>query len=258
VRNARANFDLKRVTSGRFQALVRTGVVSQQEADQALSDLQQAAATLHELEADQRYENITADLEGVVTARYADAGTLIPQSTGGSLTGSTPIVALSVLSPLRVYVDLPQSQAPFVKDGDQAVVTVPEYPGRRFTGAVTRHPPALATATRTMLVEVDLPNDDGALLPGMYAQVSIAVSGRSRVPTVPDDVLVFRDGRVFVPVVDGDRLRVVPVALGFDDGRTSEVVEGLSGGELTATNVGQTARDGEPVAVHQPDVPAAR
>ena len=256
VRNARASFELKKVTTERFEALRRAGVVAQQEADQARSDFLQAAATLRELEAQQAYKEIAADQDGVVTARYADPGTLVPQSTAGSMIGNTPILALSVLSPLRVYVDLPQSQAPFVRDGDQAVVTVEEYPGRRFTGAVTRHPPALATATRTMLVEVDLPNDDGALLPGMYAQVTLSLAGRERPPVVPDDVLIFRDGRTWVPVVAGDTLRVVEVALGYDDGRMSEITQGLTGDELIAANVGQTARDGEKVQVRE--LPAAR
>jgi multidrug efflux system membrane fusion protein len=116
---------------------------------------------------------------------------------------------------------------------------------------VTRHPEALAPATRTMRVEVDLPNEDRALLPGMYAQITIEVSGRPAAPRVPDDTLIFRDGRTWVPVVDAGRLRVVPVTLGYDDGRESEVVDGLAGDELIATDVGQTARDGEPVEVRQ-------
>jgi RND family efflux transporter MFP subunit len=158
---------------------------------------------------------------------------------------------MATLSPLRVYVDVPQLQAPFVRDGDETVVTVTEYPGRRFPASVTRHPEALSPATRTMRVEVDLPNEDRTLLPGMYAQVSIEVSGRPAAPRVPDDTLIFRDGKTWVPVVDAGRLRVVPVTLGYDDGRESEVVEGLAGDELIATDVGQTARDGEAVEVRE-------
>jgi RND family efflux transporter MFP subunit len=251
VRNAEANYDLKRVTDERFQALRRDGVVSQQEADQAHADVAQAKASLEELRALQRYERITAEFDGIVTARYLDPGTLVPQATTGSLAASTAVVAMATLSPLRVYVDVPQLQAPFVRDGDEAVVTVTEYPGRRFPASVTRHPEALAPATRTMRVEVDLPNEDRALLPGMYAQITIEVSGRPAAPRVPDDTLIFRDGRTWVPVVDAGRLRVVPVTLGYDDGRESEVVDGLAGDELIATDVGQTARDGEPVEVRQ-------
>jgi RND family efflux transporter MFP subunit len=195
------------------------------------------------------YLQITADVDGVVTARYADPGTLIPASTSGGVGASTPVVAVATLSPVRVYVDLPQADAPFVKDGDDAVVTVTEYGGRRFAGAVTRHPQALTAGTRTMLVEVDLPNEDSALLPGMYTQVEIALTGRRAALRIPDDVLIFRGGKTMVPIVDGDKLRVVEVALGYDDGRSSEVLSGLEGDELVAMNVGQTAKDGELVSV---------
>jgi RND family efflux transporter MFP subunit len=256
VRNAHANFDLRRATDQRFETLRRSGVASQQDADQAHADFLQAVATLKQVEALQEYLRITADFDGAVTARYADPGTLIPQSTSGGVAASTPVLAMATLSPLRVYVDLPQANAPYVRDGDPAVVTVTEYAGREFPGAVTRHPQALASATRTMLVEVDLPNDDGALLPGMYAQVSIELAGRETTMRVPDDVLIFRDGKTFVPVVDGNALRVVPVTLGYDDGRLSEVVAGLAGDEVLAMNVGQTARDGEVVQVRDPQAAA--
>jgi RND family efflux transporter MFP subunit len=256
VRNAQASYDLRRATDERFQALLKTGVASRQDADQARADFLQAAATLRQLQALHEYLRITADVDGVVTARSADPGTLIPASTTGNVGAATPILTIATLSPVRVYVDVPQADAPYVKDGDQAVVTVGEYGGRRFTGAVTRHPQALAAGTRTMLVEVDLPNDDGALLPGMYAQVDVALAGRRSTLRIPDDVLIFRGGKTWVPVVDGDTLRVVEVALGYDDGRTSEVVSGLTGDELVALNVGQTAKDGENVAVRE-QTPAA-
>lgn len=259
VRNAQANADLKRATDRRFAALRTSGVVSQQDADQSRADTLSAEATLKQLQALHEYLKITAEFDGVVTARYADPGTLIPQATGGGIGASTPILAMTTLSPLRVYVDLPQAEARYVRDGDQAVVTVSEYGGRRFGGAVTRHPQALASATRTMLVEVDLTNDDRALLPGMYAQVEITLTGRTSAVRVPDDVLIFRDGKTWVPVIDGEHLRVVEVHLGYDDGRLSEVTDGLTGDERLAMNVGQTAKDGELVRVQErPDAAQAK
>ncbi len=251
VRNAQANFDLRKATNERYQALLKSGVASRQDADQARADFLQAGATLRQLQALAEYLQITADVDGVVTARYADPGTLIPASTSGGVGASTPVVAIATLSPVRVYVDVPQADAPFVKDGDEAVVTVTEYGGRRFTGAVTRHPQALTAGTRTMLVEVDLPNDDGVLLPGMYAQIEIALTGRRSALRIPDDILIFRGGKTMVPIVEGDKLRVVEVALGYDDGRSSEVLSGLEGDELVAMNVGQTAKDGELVSVRE-------
>ncbi len=251
VRNAQANFDLRRATDERFESLRKSGVASQQDADQARADFLQAGATLRQLQALHEYLRITADVDGVVTARTADPGTLIPSSTSGGVGASTPVLSLATLSPVRVYVDVPQADARYVKDGDAAVVTVTEYGGRRFTGAVTRHPQALAAGTRTMLVEVDLPNEDGTLLPGMYAQVDVTLTGRTSALRIPDDVLIFREGKTWVPVIDGDKLRVVEVTLGYDDGRWSEVLSGLTGDEALALNVGQTAKDGELVAVRE-------
>lgn len=96
-----------------------------------------------------------------------------------------------------------------------------------------------------MLVEVDLPNDDESLLPGMYAHVDISLDGNSGAPMVADDSLVFNGGSVFVPVIANNHVRLVKVKLGLDDGIKSEVVEGLTGNEMVAINLGQVARDGQ-------------
>ncbi|MGH7879507.1 MAG: efflux RND transporter periplasmic adaptor subunit, partial [Candidatus Binataceae bacterium] len=157
----------------------------------------------------------------------------------------TALLALATLSPLRIYADVPQSVAPFVKDGDPATITVTEYPGRVFEGNVTRHPEALTAATRTMLVEVDLTNDDRALLPGMYARLNLRATVPEGPPLVPDDALVFRDGKPYVPLVRDNRLRLAEVTLGYDDGINVEVTRGVAPQDLVAINVGQAARDGE-------------
>ncbi len=204
-------------------------------------------ATLGQLRALQRYEVIRAPFSGIVTARNADPGALIPEATAGSVNAAVPILSMATLSPLRVYVELPQSQAPFVKDGDPATVMTSEYPGREFKGTVTRHPTALANETRTMLAEIDLPNRDSALYPGMYVQVSVEITAPLGAPQVPDDALIFQNGKVYVPTVQNGRLRLREVTLGYDNGRAVEVTRGLAGDELVAMNVGQTAHDGEAV-----------
>jgi multidrug efflux pump subunit AcrA (membrane-fusion protein) len=110
---------------------------------------------------------------------------------------------------------------------------------------VTRHPEALANDTRTMLVEVDLPNEDLALLPGMYARVDISVSGSSGAPLIPDDALIFKNGKTYVPVVKDNRIHLVEVELGQDDGIRCQVTRGLNGDEMVAINLGQSATEGE-------------
>jgi RND family efflux transporter MFP subunit len=167
--------------------------------------------------------------------------------------GAREIFTLATIKPVRVYVHMPQDDSAFVNDGDPARVTVSQLPGKIFTGTVTRHSNALAQSTRTMVVEVDLRNDDAILLPGMYAHVSIGVSGSAQTPLVPDDALVFRDGKTFVPVIKDDRIHLTEVELGQDDGIHCQIVQGLSGDELVAINLGQAAIDGELVRTQLAD-----
>jgi membrane fusion protein, multidrug efflux system len=246
VANARASYELARITDQRNQALVRFGVVAQQQADNAHAQMKEAKAGLDQLIATQAYEAIHAPFNGIVTARYVDPGALIPEAT--SQPGAvTPIISIATLSSLRIYSDVPQSTAPFIRNGDPAAVTVTEYPLRVFAGTVTRHSNALTSETRTMLVEVDLPNNDQALYPGMYATVKFQVNVSAGAPLVPDDALIFRNGKPFVPVVRNGHLKLAPVNLGYDDGVNVEITEGVTEQDVVAVNVGQSARDGEPV-----------
>src|SRR6266849_392681 len=246
VADARSYYWLQAVTDRRYQELVRQSVVPQQTADTSHATMLQAKDAYQQELAMQSYEIVRAPFDGIVTARYVDPGTLIPQSTSPSASNS-PIVSLATVAPLRVYAYAPQSLSPFIKDGDPATITVSEFSGRQFTGAVTRHPDALDQNTRTMLVEVDLPNTDRSLYPGMYAEMQLTARVTASGVTAPDDALVFRDNKVYVPVVRDNHLRLVEVTLGHDNGYKVEVNGDLQAGELVAMNVGEAARDGEPV-----------
>jgi RND family efflux transporter MFP subunit len=245
VANARATYNLNLVTDQRYQTLAQEGVFARQTADESHNTMLASQATLNQYLAMETYKVITAPFSGVVTARYVDPGALIPQATTSA--ANTPLLALATLSPLRVYADVPQPVAPFVHDGDSASVTVGEYPGRVFPGKVARHPEALAIATRTMLVEVDLPNREQLLFPGMYAKVVLHISAPTQARMVPDDALIFRDGKPYVPVVRENRLKLVPVTLGFDDGVNVQINGEVADQDLIALSVGQSARDGERV-----------
>jgi len=248
VADARSFYWLQLVTDRRNQVLVRQGVVAQQIADDSHSAMLQAKAAYEQQLAMQQYEVVRSPFDGIVTARFVDPGTLIPQSTTpSSTTSNSPVVALATTAPLRVYAYVPQSLSPFIKDGESANITVTEFPDRNYSGTVTRHPDALDQTTRTMLVEVDLPNPDRSLYPGMYADMKMTAQVTAARITVPDDALVFRDNKVYLPVVRNNRLNLVEVTLGHDDGYTVEVSGDLKSGEMVAMNVGQAARDGEPV-----------
>lgn len=252
VANARANYDIQALTSQRNQELVTRALIARQVADESRATMLQAQAALEQLQALQRYKVIRAPLDGVVSARYVDPGALIPQAT--TPTSASPIVALATLSPVRVYADVPQSAVPLIQNGAPVTITVTGYPGREFKGSVTRHPDVLRPATRTMLVEIDVPNEDLSLLPGMYAKVTFNVAVPSGPPLVPDDALIFQGGNVYVPVVRDNRLHLAQVTLGYDDGRLVEV-QGVGPDDVVAVNLGQSAHEGEavqPVPLAQP------
>jgi membrane fusion protein, multidrug efflux system len=245
VADAKANYWLQKVTDTRYQVLVSQQVVPQQTADNSHAAMLQAWATYEQLLALQSYEVIRAETDGIITARDVDPGALIPQVTSPGST--TPIVELATLHPLRVYADVPQDLATFIKDGDPASVTVTQYPGRTFYGEVTRHPEALSQDTRTMRVEVDLLNKDSALYPGMYATVVLKVASADNVPRVPDDALIFRGGATYVPLVERDRIHLAKVILGDDTGQTVEIASGIPAGSLIAVNVGNGVEEGDQV-----------
>jgi RND family efflux transporter MFP subunit len=252
--NARHNLWLQRITNRRNQGLLRTHAVSQQVVDNSEGAMLQAEATYRQMLAMQSYEVIKAPFDGLVTERYFDPGALIAQTTTPaqsellshlSLT-TTPIVSLATTRPLRVYASVPQHVAKFIHDGDPATVGVEHYPRGGFSGSITRHPQALDPTTRMMLIEVDIPNPDGQIYPGMYGTISLAIRLAESVPLVPDDALIFRQGQVFVPVIRNSLVHLAPVSLGYDNGYTIEAT-GVSPGDTVALNLGQAAIDGERV-----------
>jgi membrane fusion protein, multidrug efflux system len=244
TRNARATYDIAAITDRRYQELVKESVVPQQTADEYHAQMLEDYATWRQYVATQQYERVFAPYDGMITVRNLHPGALVGSASAAN-TSTPAIYEMATLKPLRVYVYLPQPLSPFVRDGDRAVVTVSEYPDRDFVGTVTRHPEALDQNTRTMQIEVDLPNHDLALYPGMYAMVKITIHGSKQSPKVPDEALIFNNDETFVPIVRENRIHLVKVTLGLDDGINCEVTRGLSGDETVALGMGQTAQEGE-------------
>lgn len=245
VEDAKAKYWLQQVTDARNQKLVKLGVIPLEAADTSHAALLQARNAYLQLKAMQAYETIRAPFTGVVTARYADPGALIPQATTSA--APTPILELASLKPLRVYAQVPQSQALFIHAGDPAVVTIPELPAQEFKGSVARIAKMLTAQTRTMLVEVDLPNQDQTLYPGMYAKLKFSITANPTTPLAPDAALVFKNSKTYLPVVRGNRVHLVEVKLGYDDGTNVEILSGLERNDLVAINMGQAVQNGEVV-----------
>jgi RND family efflux transporter MFP subunit len=250
---------LESVTDTRDQGLVRKQGISQQIADNSRGAMLQARDSYRQLRALQSYEVITAPFDGIVTARYVDPGVLVAQTITPTRTyllshlteTASPVVQLATLSPLRVYASAPQNVANFIDNGTPSVISVVQRPGKDISAQVTRHPHALDPATRMMLVEVDIPNTDGALYPGMYGTMTLTVKVPTSAPLVPDDELIFRDGKVFVPLVRNSEIHLAPVTLGFDNGYSVEATSGITMDDQIALNLGQSATEGERVQALQ-------
>jgi RND family efflux transporter MFP subunit len=261
-RTAQAALEIAKITDDRNQELVRDNAVSRQAADRSRADMLIAQSHLQRLKVLLDYRQLRAPFSGVVVARNYDPGALVPAATTATASAALPVVIVAKIDRLRVYMYVPQSDATFVRIGDPAQITFDEFPGRVFDGRVSRFTRALDAGTRTMLTEIDLTNTDLRLMPGMYAQVRLRRQQPKLYPVVPDEALVFQNEKVFVPVVtEENRIHLLPVTLGFDDGTEVQITTGLTGDETIALGVGQTVTEGQlvqPVASReQKTVPPA-
>jgi RND family efflux transporter MFP subunit len=259
LQQARANEQLAKVTADRWDKLAKRGAVSRQENDtyqaqylaqqanvQALekavaaakSNIAASQANLNRLSQLQGFENVTAPFAGVITLRNIDTGTLISE-------GNTLLFRMAQTDRLRTFVNVPQADAESVRVGQTARLTISERPGRQFTGMVTRTANALDPATRTLLTEVQVPNPNGALLPGMYAQVDLKSPRRDPPLLIPGDTLLVRPEGTEVALVNAEqKVHFQRIQLGRDYGAKIEVLGGLEAGQKIIVNPGDAVREG--------------
>jgi RND family efflux transporter MFP subunit len=272
---ARANLGIAEVTAKRWQTLVEKGVLSKQDGDEkqfayearradvasaeanvqaAHDNISATEAILQRLLELQSFRLVRAPFAGVITARNVDVGTLISAGSGSSF---REMFRLADIRTLRVFVNVPQSEVPEIRTGLACSVEVEEYRGRRFPGRVTRTASALDAASRTLLTEVQAPNPDGALLPGMYATVRFSL--RREEPPLLIPSAAFRNtekGPVVAVLGEGETIRFVQVKLGRDYGAQIEVTEGLRPGQKVVTNLSDEVREGVKVRPIAPAKPA--
>jgi RND family efflux transporter MFP subunit len=250
-----ASLELAKSTVDRWEALRQRDAVSQQELEERRSAYAQARANLAGADANverlrqlESFKRVVAPFAGVITRRNVDIGDLIDSNK--------PLFLLSQTDPLRVYVNVPQAYAQLVRPGQPAVVRQSELRGRNFTGQVARTAGSIDTATRTMQVEIALPNRDGALLPGAFVQVELAAAGSGAL-TIPSNALLFRGQGTLVAKVDAAGVVTLqPVRLGRNYGDFVEVAQGLEGNERLVLNPSDSLAAGDKVQV-VPDRPAA-
>jgi multidrug efflux pump subunit AcrA (membrane-fusion protein) len=262
----KSNLELARVTAQRWSALAEQGIVSRQDNDQYQAQYQSqtsgvqaldkaiaaqrgnvaaaganvaaAQANLARLDDMQKYRVVKAPFEGVITLRNVDVGALVNA-------GNTLLFRIAQTGTLRTYINVPQANASSVRAGQAARLSVSNLPGRSFTGTVARTANSLDPASRTMLVEIQVPNPSGALLPGMYAQVDLSNTRTNPPLLVPGDALIVRsDGTQVAVVLPDGTVHLQKVQLGRDYGDRLEILSGLQAGERIIANPGDSAREG--------------
>src|SRR5467141_814937 len=267
LNTAKANARLSEITATRYGELIKTDGVSKQEVDNATGDFEAKKAIVQSAEANVRcleelksFQRVYAPFAGVITRRNVDTGTLINAGNGGA---SQELFFLAQTDPLRVFVSVPETYAPSIHAGLSAYLDLTQYPGQKFQGKVVRTAEAIDPGTRTLLTEVDVPNHDGALLPGGYAQAHLQVKVTGTRLVVPVNALLFRSEGLRAVAVDANhRTRLKQLTIGRDYGTTLEVLQGLEASDWIVLNPADSLDEGQEVHVkeialnHAPSQPA--
>ena len=251
---AEANLRLAEITKNRYEGLLKSKAVSQQEVDNAVgtynankSIVEADQANVKQLEALQSFEKIYAPFDGIITARNTDVGALVDSGSSGGV--KTDLFHLSQVDRLRVYVNVPEEYSQATTSGLTAELTLSEFPGKAFTGKLVRTSEAINFETRTLLAEVDVANPTGKLLSGSYAEVHFKVPGTTTTYILPVDTLLFRKEGLRVAVVKDNKAQLLPVTPGRDFGDTIEIISGLQGGESVIVSPPDSLVNGEKVQI---------
>jgi len=249
---AQANLHLAEITAARYQELLKSDSVSKQDTDNATANLAAQRTTVQSNEQNVRrledlvsFEKVYAPFDGVITARNTDVGNLINSGAGSP---TAQLFQMSAIDTLRVYVSVPQIYSPAARVGLLVDLTLPQYPGRRFTGKLVRTAEAIDPASRTLLVEIDVKNPTGELLPGAYAQAHFKLPSSAHTYLLPVPALIFRsEGLQVATVNDGRHAELKHIQLGRDFGTQVEVVGGLDPNDEVIVNPPDSLVSGEEV-----------
>ncbi|HEX4114105.1 MAG TPA: efflux RND transporter periplasmic adaptor subunit [Stellaceae bacterium] len=250
---AQANMKLAGITATRNQDLLKTRSVSTQDRDNAVGAFAADKAIVASKEADvarlerlQSYEKVYAPYAGIVTARNTDIGALID---AGANAPTRELFHLSATDKLRVFVTVPEAYSRAARPGSKASLTLDEFPGQTFHGTLVRTANAIDPSSRTLLVEVDVENGDGKLLPGAYAFVHLKLPKEIRSVTVPANTLIFRKEGLRVAIVKNGVANLVPIAIGRDYGDTVEIVSGLQANDTVILDPSDSLLGGTAVRI---------
>jgi membrane fusion protein (multidrug efflux system) len=215
--------------------------------DTAKGKYEIALANLKRNETLLAYTKIIAPFSGTITKRWVDVGALIPAATASSSPQNAAVVTLMDRTKVRIEVAVPEAEAPLVKTGVEAEIAMDELPGKVFKGQVTRFADALDEATRTMVTEIELPNPTRELRAGMFATVKLAIDHKTDTLLIPVEALVVEKVKTSVfTLVDG-KAKKLPVKVGFEDGKSVEILEGVTANDNVILTGKLTLSDGQPV-----------
>jgi RND family efflux transporter MFP subunit len=260
---AKADYTLQKLTYQRTKGTwdEEPGAVAKQDVDVAGAKLELAKANINSekakidnAEADMKriealleYAKIKAPFDGVITKRFADPGALIRDATSNN--SVSPVVTIMHINTVRVFTDIPEPDVPFVKKGNQASLVVDALSEREFSGTVIRFAEALNPATRTMRIEIDIPNPDHILLPGMFGNLILNLEVHKNAIVIPATALIVEKDKTFVYKVANGKVEKVEIKTGIDDGIQVEVIQGLTGNEDIVVKGKNTVSDGEIIKV---------
>jgi RND family efflux transporter MFP subunit len=257
---AQANLELASITKARYQGLLKSNAVSQQDVDNAVGTYNANAAIVEaDKAAVQQYsalvsfEKVYAPFDGVITARNTDIGDLI--NSGSSSNLKTDLFHIAQPGKLRVYVNVPEEYSRGITVGMRADLTLAEFPNRQFQGKVVRTADDINVTTRTLLIEIDVDNPSGTLLTGSYAEVHLAVPTQASTFLIPVNTLLFRTEGLRVGIVKDGKVVLTAVTPGHDFGDQIEIVSGLKSDDQVIINPPDSIVSGEEVQVVQATLP---
>ena len=257
---AKANLALAEITKNRYQDLLKSNAVSQQDADNAVGTYNANKATVEanqanvkRLQALQSFEKIYAAFDGVVTARNIDIGDLINSGSSGG--AKTDLFHISQVGTLRVYVNVPEEYSQGIKIGMTPHLTLAEFPGRSFEGKLVRTADAINVTTRTLLIEIDVENPKGTLFTGSYAEVHLDIPAQSSTFLLPVNTLLFRSKGLHVGIVKDGKVVLTAVTPGHDFGNEIEIVDGLKADDQIIVNPPDSIVSGQEVQIVQASLP---
>src|SRR5438128_8700648 len=260
LNTAKANLALAETTKNRYEGMIRSNAVSQQDVDNAVGTynankaiVEANQANVKQLQALQSFEKIYAPFDGVVTARNTDIGDLINSGSAGGV--KTDLFHISQPDKLRVYVNVPEEYSQGIKVGMTADLGLAEFPGRKFQGKLVRTAEAINATTRTLLIEIEVDNPSGTLLTGSYAEVHLKVATHATTLLLPVNTLLFRSEGLRAGVVKDGKVALTAVTPGHDFGNQIEIVAGLKPDDQVVVNPPDSLITGQQVQIVQATLP---